>query len=407
MFKDYNKYLSVSLKVYLFVLSLLFILKLMGLDYFGITQDSKFILTIEKTLSTHWYLKDIIYFIPLWITQYFILSVVLKDNSKKLIIYNVILIPFYYFFEAYKLILYGNMYFFAEILYFFLITVIYAKKINKIIIKRYISITLYILILQFLTMYVRYYVSFNCITDIVANIILNLDYIIILLITKKIVFMKGVDEKCYQAVQFSSSLKKMNLKNLLLKLQKNLHNFRSQDKVTKLTVIIYSILSFIWNVFTLLIILFVAKINGTFIECIFIANTFFITKHTFGKAFHLPNMAQCFVVSNITYYVLNKVTTPLGISILFPIMLGAGLSYFTSKLVKKAYQPLYRGMSEDKFNETILKVVDKDSDKYKICYDYFVLKGDARKLSFKYNYSVAGIRKIKDRINKKIEELNQ
>lgn len=406
MFKDYHKYLSTSLKVYLFVLSLLFILKLMGLDYFGITQDSKIILMIEQTLSTHWYLKDIIYFIPLWITQYFILSVVLKDNSKKLIIYNVILIPFYYFFEAYKLILYGNMYFFAEILYFFLITVLYAKKISKNMVKRYISIILYILILQFITMYVRYYVSFNCITDIIANIILNLDYIIILLITKKIVFMKGVDEKCYQAVQFSSSLKKMNLKNLLLRLQKNLHNFRSQDKVTKLTVIIYSILSFIWNVFTLLVILFVAKINGTIIECIFIANTFWMTKHTFGKAFHLPNMAQCFVVSNITYYVLNRITTPLGVSILVPILLGVGLSYVTSKLVKKLYKPLYRGMPQKLFDETILKVTDKNSDKYKICYDYFIEKKSAISLSMKYNYSEPGIRKIKDRVNEQIKRLN-
>lgn len=407
MFKDYNKYLSTSLKVYLFVLSLLFILKLMGLDYFGITQDSKSILMIESFLSNHWYIKDIIYFIPLWITEYFILSVVLKDNSKKLILYNVILIPFYYFFEAYKLKIFGNLYFLAEILYFFILILIYAKKFNKTLVKRYIFTMLYIFILQFITMYVRYYVSFNCITDIIANVILNLDYILILLFTHKIVFMKGDDKECYQVAQFSSSLKKMNLKNLHLRLQKNLHNFREQDKVTKLTVVIYSILSFIWNVFTLLMILIVARINGTLIECLFIANSFWMTKHTFGKAFHLPNMIQCFVVSNATYYALNRITTPLGISILFPIMLGVGLSYITSKLVRKLYKPLYRGMPEDLFNETILKVTDKDSDKYKICYDYFVLKEDARKLSFKYNYSVAGIRKIKDRINGKIEELNK
>ena len=36
MFKDYNKYLSVSLKVYLFVLIIVFILKVVGLDYFGL-----------------------------------------------------------------------------------------------------------------------------------------------------------------------------------------------------------------------------------------------------------------------------------------------------------------------------------------------------------------------------------
>ena len=36
MFKDYDKYLSTSLKVYLFVLVIIFIMKMVGLDYFGI-----------------------------------------------------------------------------------------------------------------------------------------------------------------------------------------------------------------------------------------------------------------------------------------------------------------------------------------------------------------------------------
>ena len=62
-------------------------------------------------------------------------------------------------------------------------------------------------------------------------------------------------------------------------------------------------------------------------------------------------------------------------------------------------------MPEDVFNETILKVVDKDSEKYRICYDYYIKKERALALSFKYKYSEAGIRKIKDRVNEKIKEL--
>ena len=116
-------------------------------------------------------------------------------------------------------------------------------------------------------------------------------------------------------------------------------------------------------------------------------------------------MAQCFVVSNLTYYCLNRITTPLGISIFVPILLGVGLSYITSKLVKKTYKPLYKGMPKDLFEETILKVTDKDSIKYKICYDSYIERESDVSLSFKYNYSIAGIRKIKDRINAKIKEL--
>lgn len=405
MFKDYDKYLSTSLKVYIFVLAILFIMKLVGLDYFGITNNTKIILIIEETLTKHWYIKDIIYFIPLWITQYFIISMCLYDNSKKNIKFNIILIPIYYLFQAFKLKIFGNFYFLAEIIYFLLLIFIYNKKINKKIIKKYFLIMLLILILQFITMYVRYYVSIKCITDIIANIVLNLDYILILLIIHKIHFRKGDEKICYQVDQYSSLQKQINLKNLPKKLQKNLHNFNKQNKVEKITLIIYFILVFIWNVFTLLIILLVAKINGTFTECLFIANSFWLSKKEFGKAFHLPNMIQCFIVSNITYYILNRITTPLGISILIPILLGVGLSYVTSKLVKKTYKPLYRGMTKELFEETILKIVDKDSLKYKICYDFYINKKSDLSLSMKYNYSVVGIRKIKSRINDKIKEL--
>ena len=146
-------------------------------------------------------------------------------------------------------------------------------------------------------------------------------------------------------------------------------------------------------------------LNDTFIECIFIITSFWLSKRAFGKAFHLKSMIQCFIVSNITYYILNRITTPLGISILIPIMLGVGLSYVTSKLVKKTYKPLYRGMTKEMFEETILQIVDKDSLKYKICYDFYINKKSDLSLSMKYNYSVVGIRKIKSRINDKIKEL--
>ena len=48
MFKDFNKYLSTSLKVYIFVLILIFILKLMGLDYFGIDINNPTMIKINN-----------------------------------------------------------------------------------------------------------------------------------------------------------------------------------------------------------------------------------------------------------------------------------------------------------------------------------------------------------------------
>jgi hypothetical protein len=236
-------------------------------------------------------------------------------------------------------------------------------------------------------------------------VILDLDFILMYIITYVLYFNERRVELCTTEVGFFSQ-KKISLKKSLKELQTNYSNFKKQDKKYKFTIIFYLILSFIWNIANILLVFFIAFLNDTLVECVFIVSSFLITKNVFGKAFHLKSMTQCFIVSNVTYYCLNRITTPLGISIFIPILLGVGLSYITSKFVKKKYKPLYKGMPVDVFEETILKIVEKDSIKYKICYDFYILNQSDLSLSFKYNYSVAGIRKIKDRINAKIKELS-
>ena len=407
MFKDYDKYLSTSLKVYLFVLIIIFIMKLVGLDYFGIDLNNSLMLKINDYLLNHRIIRNLVYFIPLIINQYIILSITLNDKSKKMLIYNIILLPILYVFECYKIKLFGNFAMLAEVFYFVLLIVIYKRKIKIKDIKRLIIIILLTIIFQTISTLTRFRYSIKYVNNLIANLLLNLDYIIIVFIIYKLYFMKGVKEQWIYLVEVSSSsLKKINLKKSLKKLQKNWRKFKKQDKVTKLTFIIFFILSLIWNVLSVVIILFIAILNDTFIECIFILTSFWLSKRAFGKAFHLSSMAQCFIVSNLTYYALNRITTPLGISIVIPIMLGVGLSYVTSKLVKKTYKPLYRGMPRELFEETILKVTDKNSMKYKICYDFYINKKSIISLALKYNYTESGIRKIKDRINDKIKRLD-
>lgn len=398
MFKDYEKYLSTSLKVYLFVLFIVFILKLMGLDYFGIDIGNTSFTQVFMFLAKY-KIDYILQNILLIFNFYLIKSITLKNYKFD---FETILIPLLnmlgtYFLYKYEIrVLYPTFNMILLILYFI---------IKKVKIRRIIKVFIINVIIQFISIVIRNYNTSNYLT--LFNLIMNIDYYIMLIIWYKLEKQGGVQEWEIGQEVGSYLQKKLNLKNLLKRLQKNLHNFKQLDKKTKLTYIIYFIFSFIWNVLTIIIVLLFAKLNHTFIECIFILSSFWLSKRIFGKAFHLPSMVQCFVVSNLTYYVLNRITTPLGISILVPIMLGVGLSYVTSKLVKKLYKPLYRGMPEDLFNETILKVVDKNSDKYKICYDYFVLKKSAVSVAMKYAYSEAGIKKIKDRVNKKIEELNK
>ena len=408
MFKDYDKYLSTSLKVYLFVLIIIFIMKLVGLDYFGLDLSNTTFVNISR-YATKYGLKDVWYAITMLFYLYMFISISCKDNSKKMKLFILISSPLTFLvkYATNKISLTGITSF-MEIFYMLFICYIYnkiyMKKDFKSVIKRFIVFTIINTLFQLISCITRVRYMSKTDYNFITNIMLDFDYIILLIIYYKIYFMKG-EYLCSETEVGSSSLKKINLKKSLKKLQANLHSFKQKSKVEKISLIIYITLSLFWNILNVVIILIVAKLNDTFVECIFILTSFWLSKRSFGKAFHLSSMAQCFVVSNLTYYGLNRITAPLGISIIIPIMLGVGLSYVTSKFVKKTYKPLYKGMPEELFEETILKVTDKDSTKYKVCYDFYIAKESDISLSFKYNYSVAGIRKIKDRINDKIKEL--
>ena len=409
MFKDYDKYLSTSLKVYIFVLLFVFILKLVGMDYFALAIDNPIMIKVANVIRSNRLINNMLCFIPLVLNQFIILCYTCKSNSKKLIKYDLITLPIFYVFQCYKIDWFGNLSILAEILYSFILCFIYnIIEHKKTKIGRFIFIIVLLIAIQFISSITRFNYNWEYINNPIANLILNFDYILIMLIIYQLIFTKGECDKWadgFQVAQCLSLLKKINLKKSLKRLQVNLRKFKALPKQERLSISIYIVLSLLWNTLSLVIILLIANLNHTFIECLFILTSFWLSKHAFGKPFHLPSMIQCFIVSNLTYYILNRITTPLGISIFIPILLGVGLSYVTSKLVKKTYKPLYRGMPKELFNETILKIVDKDSVKYKICYDFYINKKSDLSLSFEYNYSIAGIRKIKDRINDKIKEL--
>jgi len=399
MFNDFNKFLKTNLKVYFLVLIIIFIMKLIGLDYFGLDTENIFLINIEKILrSTK--LIYVIDFITLYLMFYVYISIVCNNKNLKFISFIATVIEMIGQFVLLKIGLVNQLKCILDFIIWFTIPVIINKKIK---IKKPLIMIFLILLYQLISYITRGEIPISNYENKVMDFLLNIDQYILLIFTYKLYFEGGAN-LCHQEVG-SSLQKKINFSKLLKELRKKLRNFKKQDKETKITFIIYFALSLFWNVFTVLFILIMAKLNGTLIECLFIITSFWLSKRTFGKAFHLENMTHCFIISSLTYYILNRITTPLGISIFIPIILGVALSYFTLKLVKKKYKPLYRGMSKELFEETILQIVDKNSVKYNICYDYFILKKSAIYLSGKYNYSEAGIRKIKERINAKIKEL--
>ena len=80
MFKDYQKYLATTLKVYLFVLVIIFILKIVGLNYFGIDINNP-IMTKINNFILHWKIDYVCYFISLYIQFYLFLGIVCKEKD--------------------------------------------------------------------------------------------------------------------------------------------------------------------------------------------------------------------------------------------------------------------------------------------------------------------------------------
>lgn len=403
MFKDYNKYLSVSLKVYLFVLVIVFILKLVGLDYFGLDLNNPTLIKASNYIfSTHW--GDLYCFITTYLQVYFMLC--LSTKKPKLYKETLILSIIFYAIQIVlnKFFSLNNIYSIISILLLILFPMIINKKLS---IKRPLIVVLLVTLYQPISMFIRNVGINDNYNNMLIDSLLNIDQLLMLAIAYNLCFMKGGIELCgVEPEVLFSLLKKNHYSNLLKKLRKKYSQFKKLNKQEKATIIIYSTLSLFWNIFTLIVVLFIGKLNDTFVECIFIITSFWLSKKVFGKPFHLKSMIQCFILSNLTYYILNRITTPTGISILIPIMLGVGLSYITSKFVKN-YKPLYKGMPEELFENTITKVVDKGSVKYNICYDFFIKKENAVYLGRRYNYAESGIRKITSRVNDDIKALNK
>ena len=192
------------------------------------------------------------------------------------------------------------------------------------------------------------------------------------------------------------------LKSLPIKLQNAYVTNKSKSKFDKISNMIYIPLYLLWNVFTLVVILFVAFLNETFVECVLILFSFWLNKKVFGKPFHMKTAMGCFIVSNITYYCLNRITVSSGLSLLISIVLGIILDYVTSYFVKD--KKLYRGMSLELFDETIVGIADKDSDEYKICKMFYVEKQSDQYIATKLNYSKSSIEKKKHNVVTKLKK---
>lgn len=405
MRKDLDKILSSTLKTYFIILIGIFIVKLFGVDYFGLDTRNEIIVWIDDFIN-RFHLEMVWYGITLYIYQYVIFSITCVDNSKKMKIYTLCTLLVAITLQIIKSTV-NNVPLFTiiDLLWLFMFSMIYIKIVKRNKIEKY-NITNYWIymflnfIFQIISVIVR---DINIKTDynnFIMSLVGNIDYLILSIMSCKLFFNIGGKSLWDGAVFLFSHLLTL-LKSFPTKLQNFYLNNKSKSRFEKISDSIYIPLFILWNIFTLVVVLFIATLNHTFAECIIILCSFWINKRTFGKAFHMPTAFSCFIVSNLTYYALNRITIPASISLIISVILGIALCYITSKFVKT--KKLYRGMSLNEYNSNVLDLYDEESVYYQIGKLFYVDRYSEQWIATKLAYSVPSIQKKKYELKKQIQ----
>ena len=410
MKKDLDKLFSRSIETYYFLLLIVVIIKLLGGNYFEIVYTNKTI-NIINDFITYWRLENIWYGITLYINVYITLAVtcsIKDDNIKRFSI-----IPFIVGFIIQILKANINipiLFIVIDFLYLLGFSLLYLKikeiKITKIYFRNFFIYSLFVNIAQIMSIVIRGIgiQNQNNFTDsFIVGMILNLDYLLVLIIFYKYYFMKGVSN-LWDLVVSSGSQKLTSLKGSLKNLLRNFRNKKPMSKEEKITNAIYLPLYLLWNLFTMLIIVLIAFLNDAFIEAIFITIAFWFNKFSFGKPFHFKSVGVCFAFSSFTYYVLTRITFKTETSFFIPIFLGVALSYITSHFIKKNTK-LYKGMAKEELHQIVMNV-DDNPITIKILEQYYCDRLNDVQIAINVSYSIDSVRKKRQNVNKKLRNLH-
>jgi len=408
MKENINKILSRTLITYTFLLFIIFILKVVGFDYFGLDLNNPLVTRLNDIILKYG-LENIWYSITLYINVYIVMAITCNDNTKKMKLYTFICMPLCIFLQYVKDD--SLIFVIIDFVYILILSLIYKQgKFKK---ENYLNYFTYFVVLNSLFQIVSMVIRNVNLNEIIArnfivSTIMSLDYILLNVIFYKLYFMKG-GKSIWLMVHYYGSHLMMESKSLLKKLQvklktKNKKKLTKQEKVYNL---IFYPFVIIYNLFTMFMIFLIAYLFDAVIECIFITLSFWINKFAFGKPFHAKDSKTCFIISCASYIILNKLaTSTIGITYLWQVILGVMFSFITSRFVKKTVMKLYKGMPIEEFDEAISKVTDKDSLQYKICHMFYVERKSELEIAHSVGYSIDNIKKIKAKINKKIKELN-
>lgn len=405
--KDKELILKSILKVTLIMIIISTILKLFGLNIFNFDLENKIINKVCDILIKFQPISFLFFGAFLYLDYFFILK--LSDNNKdKWLLYFIGALDLLFLNLAGQYFLFTRIGYDFYPLYTLIIVIFISSVINKKLnVIRPFIVILIIFLYQSISLFLRN-ITFNDQYELMYDFLLNFDYMILMIITYYLYLMKGSDFKWmfstnYLGQNSDGVRSSLDLKTTLSKWQKKYQLFLNSKREEKAFIIVYLLLSIIYELLNISVIIFVAFLNHTIIECLFILTSFLITKRIFGKPFHFNSATKCFIISNLTYYILNRITFSIGTSFVVPIILGVLLSYITSLFVKsKEEVKLFRGMEENKLKE-ICKEYNLNSLETNILVDFYSNRLSLVKLSLKYNYSKDAIWKKKKVALKKIK----
>ena len=405
--KKIDKVYERTILTYVFLLVLTLIIKLLGGDIFTLALNNEKLIMLNKFI-THFHLENIWYAFSLYVYLVFITSLTVNDNSQLLKKYCLVILPI---FIEIQFIKNSNLIFILiDIVSLLVTSLIYIhfikkQKVNiKDLIKRYIIVVFINLVIQLISILVRNGKVEILVDNFIANFIYNFDYFLLMLIIYKYYFMKGSENIWQTVVSFSSHLLQA-LKNSPIKLRDYFIRNSRLENEEKIEKAVYIPLIILFNLFTLSCILFIALLNGAFIEALYITFSFWINKTAFGKPYHCETVSKCFIVSSLAYYCLTKITIEIGISIFVPMILGIALAYVTSFLVKDKYSnKLYKGMPVDDLYNIVKKVTDNELE-IKMLKEYYCDRMTQTAVAMRNNYSISSFEKKKKKILDRLKEV--
>lgn len=297
-------------------------------------------------------------------------------------------------------------YILVDLLCYFIIAKLYSKYDYKTIIVDCITIAIIFTIYQAITMLFK-----NINLDIRKNnfyieLILQIDYYLILLLTALREFRKG--ETYYERWKTFLVLisKPRRIKELLFKNKKPIQKINTTE-----TEIGFKVFLLVLSIAQLALVGTACYfVNGVIYEYIIIYVSFAIMRAVFGNSYHAETILKCTTLGLVVFVTATRLTLPLWVSVFCNVLIGCLVAYimyvmyYFVKFTTVSGITIYKGMSLEDLN-SLCELYKVDEIDKTILVEYYVKRKHIDTIAYKLNYSTEAIKKRKANILKRIREV--